>query len=159
MHANFGQDKGTHSSDFTGILSGRVVPVSPTYRKTTSDCHAESPAALPDTICSGNGWINTPSRVRYGVVGDRRTLTVSEKEHVKTMHMCVDCAEYCALAAKLSACQSPFSAAACDGCAKTCDECAKECEKFKDDKHMVDCAKSCRDCAKSCRTMIEHLKH
>ena len=88
------------------------------------------------------------------------TLVASgKKEHVKTMHMCVDCAEYCALAAKLSARQSPFSAAACDGCAKTCDECAKECEKFKDDKHMVDCAKSCRDCAKVCRTMIEHLKH
>jgi hypothetical protein len=82
-----------------------------------------------------------------------------KKEHVKTMHACVDCADYCALAAKLSARQSSFSATACDGCAKTCDECAKECEKFKDDKHTVDCAKSCRDCAKACRTMIGHLKH
>ena len=82
-----------------------------------------------------------------------------KKEHVKTMHACVDCADYCALAAKLSARQSSFSASACDGCAKACDDCAKECEKFKDDRHMVDCAKSCRDCAKSCRTMIEHLKH
>lgn len=82
-----------------------------------------------------------------------------KKEHAKTMHNCVDCAEFCALAAKLSARQSPFSATACDGCAKTCDECAKECEKFKDDRHMADCAKSCRDCAKSCRVMVEHLKH
>ena len=81
------------------------------------------------------------------------------KEHVKTMHACVDCAEYCALAAKLSARQSTFAVTACDGCAKTCDACATECEKFKDDKHMADCAKSCRDCAKSCRTMIEHSKH
>ena len=82
-----------------------------------------------------------------------------KKEHVKTMHTCVDCAEYCALAAKLSARQSPFSATACDGCAKACDECAKACELFKDDKHMADFARSCRDCAKSCREMIEHLKH
>jgi len=88
------------------------------------------------------------------------TLVAKGKpEHVKTMNVCVDCAEYCALAAKLSARQSLFSATACDGCAKACDECAKECEKFKDEKRMSDCAKSCRDCAKSCRTMIEHLKH
>jgi hypothetical protein len=80
-------------------------------------------------------------------------------EHVKTMHACVDCAEFCALSSKLCARQSPYSAAACDACAKTCDDCAKECERFKDDNHMVACAKSCRDCAASCRTMIEHLKH
>jgi hypothetical protein len=86
-------------------------------------------------------------------------VATGKKEHVKTMHACADCAEYCALAAKLSARQSPFAATACEGCARTCDECAKECEKFKDDKHMADCAKSCRDCAKSCRTMIDHLKH
>jgi hypothetical protein len=86
-------------------------------------------------------------------------VAAGKKEHVKTMHSCVDCAEFCALAAKLSARQSPLSATACDGCAKACDDCAKECEKFRDDKHMADCAKACRDCAKSCRTMIEHLKH
>jgi hypothetical protein len=80
------------------------------------------------------------------------------KEHVITMHTCVDCAEFCALAAKLSARQSPFTSIACDGCAKACDECAKECEKFKEDKHMAACAKSCRDCAKACRAMIEQLK-
>ncbi len=82
-----------------------------------------------------------------------------KKEHVKTMLSCVDCADYCALAGKLSARHSAYSATACDGCAKACDDCAKECEKFKDDKHMADCAKSCRDCAKACRTMIGHLKH
>ena len=82
-----------------------------------------------------------------------------KKDHAKSMHTCVDCADCCALAAKLTARQSPFSATACECCAKCCDECAVACEKFKDDKHMVDCAKSCRDCAKACRAMIEHLKH
>jgi hypothetical protein len=86
-------------------------------------------------------------------------VTNGKKEHAKAMHSCVDCADYCALAAKMSARHSPYSATACDGCAKACDDCAKECEKFKDDKHMADCAKSCRDCASACRTMIGHMKH
>ena len=85
-------------------------------------------------------------------------VTSGKKEHAKTMHTCVDCAEYCALASKLSARQSEFAGTACDGCAKACDQCAKECEKFRDDKHMVDCAKSSRDCAKACRAMIAHAK-
>lgn len=79
-----------------------------------------------------------------------------KKEHVKSMHACVDCADFCSLAARLSARHSQFAVTACVGCAKTCDECAAECEKFKDDKHMADCAKSCRECAKSCRVMIKH---
>jgi hypothetical protein len=82
-----------------------------------------------------------------------------KKDHAKTMHNCVDCAECCKLAATLTARHSPFSVAACECCAKCCDECAVACEKFKDDKHMADCAKSCRDCAKACRAMIEHMKH
>jgi hypothetical protein len=81
------------------------------------------------------------------------------KEHVKSMHTCVDCADCCVLAAKLTARHSPFSSAACVCCAKCCDECAAACEKFVDDKHMAACAKSCRDCAKACRAMIAHLKH
>jgi hypothetical protein len=82
-----------------------------------------------------------------------------DKDHVKTMHTCVDCAECCKLAATLSARHSPFAKAACECCAKCNDECAAACEKFKDDKHMAACAKACRDCAKACREMIKHLDH
>jgi hypothetical protein len=82
-----------------------------------------------------------------------------KKDHVKTMHTCVDCGECCKLAATLAARGSPFAKDACDCCAKCCDECAKACEKFPDDKHMAACAKSCRDCAKACREMIKHLAH
>lgn len=84
-------------------------------------------------------------------------LTKGTKEHAKTMHLCVDCAECCSTAARLAARHSPLAAAACECCAKCNDECAAACEKFKDDKHMAMCAKSCRDCAKACREMIKHL--
>ena len=60
-----------------------------------------------------------------------------DKDHVKSMHACVDCAECCKLAATLSARHSPFAAAACECCAKCNDECAAACEKFPDDKHMA----------------------
>ena len=82
-----------------------------------------------------------------------------DKDHVKSMRACVDCAECCKLAATLCARHSPFAAAACECCAKCNDECASACEKFPDDKHMAMCAKSCRDCAKACREMIKHLAH
>jgi hypothetical protein len=82
-----------------------------------------------------------------------------EKDHARTMHTCVDCAECCKLAASLCARQSPFAKNACDCCAKCCDECAKACEHFKDDKHMAACAKSCRDCAAACREMMKHADH
>ena len=86
-------------------------------------------------------------------------LAKGNKEHAKTMNSCVDCADCCALAAKLTARHSMFSVAACECCAKCCDECAAACEMFKDDKHMADCAKSCRECSKACRAMVQHLKH
>ena len=86
-------------------------------------------------------------------------LTAGSKDHAKSMHACVDCAECCKLAATLSARQSPFAAAACECCAKCNDECATACEKFPDDKHMAACAKACRECAKACRDMIKHLAH
>jgi hypothetical protein len=81
-----------------------------------------------------------------------------KKEHATSVQTCVDCSEFCSLAAKLAARHSPFAIAACEGCAKACDGCAAECEKFKDDEHMARCAKECRACAKACREMLEHVK-
>jgi hypothetical protein len=86
-------------------------------------------------------------------------LADGKKEHAKTMQACVDCAECCSLAARLTARGSPFAAAACECCARCNDDCAAACEKFPDDKHMADCAKACRDCAKACRDMVKHLSH
>lgn len=89
----------------------------------------------------------------------RAMLAQGKKEHEASLQLCADCAEFCKLAATLSARMSPLSMEACDSCAKACDKCAESCEKFPADKHMAACAKSCRDCAKACREMIQHLKH
>ena len=86
-------------------------------------------------------------------------LAKGDKNHIKTMHACVDCAECCKLAATLSARHSPYAAAACECCAKCNDDCAAACEKFPADKHMAMCAKACRDGAKACREMIKHVAH
>jgi hypothetical protein len=88
------------------------------------------------------------------------TLVIDgKKEHARTMGTCVDCGEYCGLAAKVVARQGPLAVTACEGCAKACDQCGTACEKHPEDEHMKACAKACRDCAKACRDMIEHAGH
>lgn len=76
-----------------------------------------------------------------------------QKDHAKTMRLCIDCGEICSAAAKLAARQSALASILCDACAKACDECGAACGNFPDDKHMAKCAKSCRDCAAACRKM------
>jgi len=83
-------------------------------------------------------------------------LRDGKTQHAKTAQTCVDCADFCKLAASLSARQSPYANNACESCAKVCDDCGAACAKFPDDKHMAACAKACRDCAKSCREMLKH---
>jgi hypothetical protein len=85
-------------------------------------------------------------------------VTAGEKDHAKSMRLCVDCAEFCRLSATLSARESSLALYACESCAKACDDCAASCESFKDDKHMAECARSCRDCAKACREMVKMVK-
>jgi hypothetical protein len=81
------------------------------------------------------------------------------KEHAKAMHLSVDCAEFCALSAKLTARKSELAVAACEACAKACDACAAECEKFPDMPEMKACAAKCKECAKSCREMVKMVGH
>jgi hypothetical protein len=85
-------------------------------------------------------------------------VTAGNKEHAKSMELCSDCADYCRLAATLSARHSSFALGACEGCAKVCDTCAASCEAIKADQQMAECAKSCRDCAKACRDMVKMVK-
>jgi hypothetical protein len=80
-----------------------------------------------------------------------------KKDHARSMKLCVDCAEVCSTAGRLSARHSALSVIACEACAKACDVCAEECEKHKGDKHMAACAKACRDCANECREMVKHV--
>jgi hypothetical protein len=88
----------------------------------------------------------------------KHKVAEGEKGHLKSMGLCVDCAEFCRLAATLSARESSLAVYACESCSKSCDDCATSCESFKDDKHMAECAKSCRDCAKACREMVKMVK-
>ena len=78
------------------------------------------------------------------------------KNHAKAAHLSVDCAEFCALSAKLTARHSELAGPACEACAKACDACAAECEKFTNISEMKACAESCKKCAASCREMVKH---
>jgi len=79
-------------------------------------------------------------------------------EHARSLHLCLDCADLCNTAARLTARHSPLSALACEACAKGCDVCAASCEKVRADKTMAACAKACRNCAKECREMMSRAK-
>ena len=79
-----------------------------------------------------------------------------QKEHLKTLGTCMDCAGFCDTAARIVSHRGPMSGLICDACAKACDICGKACEQHPDDQHMRECAKACRDCAKACREMLQH---
>lgn len=83
-------------------------------------------------------------------------VAAGKKEHVKTMKLCVDCGDICAVAANIVARHGALSATVCEACAKACDECGKACAKFPDDEHMKKCAAECKKCAAACREMIKH---
>lgn len=82
-------------------------------------------------------------------------------EHAKVMHLSVDCAEFCASSAKLTARHSELAVVQCEACAKACDACAAECDKFAAMPEMKACADACKKCAASCREMVKHagMKH
>ena len=88
-------------------------------------------------------------------------VMAGKKEHAKAMKLTGDCAEFCALSAKMTASHSELAPAACEACAKACDMCAAECLKFADMPEMKTCAESCKKCAASCREMMKHadMKH
>jgi hypothetical protein len=79
-----------------------------------------------------------------------------KKDHFLTMETCLDCADLCSVAARITARKGPFSNTVCEACADACAMCGKECEKFSDDEHMVRCAKECRKCEKACRDMVKN---
>ena len=82
-----------------------------------------------------------------------------KKEHAKAMHLSVDCAEFCAVSAKLTARKSDLAGPACEACAKACDVCAAECDKFPDMPEMKACSDACKKCAASCREMAKMVGH
>jgi hypothetical protein len=87
-----------------------------------------------------------------------KLLAEGKRDHQRTLGTCLDCSEFCAAAARVTAHHGPMSTLVCEACAKACDICGKACEKFKEDQHMERCAKACRDCAAACRTMIQEVR-
>ena len=83
-------------------------------------------------------------------------VAAGKKDHAKVMKLTADCADFCALSAKLTASHSELAANSCEACAKACDACAAACEKFADMPEMKACAESCKKCAASCREMMKH---
>ena len=86
-------------------------------------------------------------------------LKDGKDEHAVTLATCLDCADFCAAASRLTARKGPFAGLICESCAVACDRCAQECEKFPMDKHMAACAEECRKCEKACKSMLPHIGH
>lgn len=80
-----------------------------------------------------------------------------EKEHLKTLATCMDCADFCAAASQIVARSGPFAVLMCTACAEACARCGKACEKFPKDDHMKRCAQECRRCEKACKDMVAHV--
>ena len=86
----------------------------------------------------------------------RNLLAQGKKDHETTLRTCLDCADFCAAAARITARQGVFSDLICNDCAEACQRCGKECAKF-DDEHMKKCAEECSKCEKACREMLKHI--
>ena len=86
-------------------------------------------------------------------------VAAGKKDHAKPATLAADCAEFCALSAKLTARHSDLAPASCEACAKACDLCAAECAKFADMPEMKACVESCKKCAASCREMAKMTGH
>lgn len=77
------------------------------------------------------------------------------KHHVKSMRLAADCAEFCTLAAKLTARHSDLCPAACEACAAACDRCVAECDLHPTVLSLRGYGASCKACAASCREMCK----
>jgi hypothetical protein len=85
------------------------------------------------------------------VIACEKCITTCIKEgNQSCILLCRDCADICALCARLAARNSPYSKVFCDLCAKVCKECADECAKHA--AHHLSCKEcemACRECAAS----------
>jgi hypothetical protein len=84
-------------------------------------------------------------------------IAAGMKEHEKSKRLSEDCADICALTAKICARRGPATVAICEACAKSCDACGAECGKYPTMKEMKDCAQTCAVCSKICREMVKTL--
>ncbi|SFP89654.1 four-helix bundle copper-binding protein [Hymenobacter arizonensis] len=73
-----------------------------------------------------------------------------QEPDVQMMARCItlarDCADVCALTARLVARGSAHAASLLKACAETCQACAEECAKH-EHRHCQECVEACRRCA------------
>ena len=79
-----------------------------------------------------------------------------EKEHLRTLQTCQDCAGICSTAAQIVARHGPFTDLISRSCAEACARCRKACEQHASDKIMKLCAEECRRCEQACREVLQH---
>lgn len=79
------------------------------------------------------------------------------EEHVQHMAGCIrldrDCADICALTARLVARGSVHARHIMKECIEVCQLCQNECAKHNDD-HCQQCAAACKACADACRAYL-----
>ena len=77
---------------------------------------------------------------------------------VKMMARCIsldhDCADICALTARLVARGSEHAQHLLRECAEVCKACADECAQHQD-QHCQECAEACRRCVQACRASLQ----
>lgn len=83
---------------------------------------------------------------------------LSEKD-IDMLRTCIridlECAEICALTARLVLTGSRFSGSAFGLCAGACEACSQECAEHSLMDHCRKCSEACRICAEACRAMAE----
>ncbi|MCC6416793.1 MAG: four-helix bundle copper-binding protein [Gemmataceae bacterium] len=84
-------------------------------------------------------------------------LAQGQKEYMKMLRTCQDCADFCATTAQIVSRHGPFAALICQSCAEACKRCDEACDQFKDDPMMRQCAEECRRCERACREMVQHV--
>jgi hypothetical protein len=85
-----------------------------------------------------------------------RQVAEGKREHARTMHLCVDCADICGTAATLVARMSPLMAHTCKAAAECCEGLIAQCDQL-NDPEMRSITEACRACTKSCREMVQAM--
>ncbi|WP_066508531.1 four-helix bundle copper-binding protein [Rufibacter sp. DG15C] len=80
-----------------------------------------------------------------------------QEEEVKKMARCIhldlDCADYCGLAASFLSKGSEHARLVLRQCVEICEACAVECERHAHE-HCIACAQACRNCIEACQELI-----
>jgi hypothetical protein len=88
------------------------------------------------------------------------TMQVAEgkRDHAKPLHLAIDCAGFCALAACNIAKHSSLMAYSCDACGSACKATLAVVSKF-DSEEMKVAAKALARCEKACIAMVDAMGH